>query len=277
MTPTTLAFVYGSALFAVSLMGSSLPRRFHMTHTRTQMVLSLVSGLMLGVALLHLIPHSYAAVERIDSVMIWTLAGLVFMLLLLRWFHFHQHDFGAAAADCGLASADSHDHAHAHDHAHPPDQSLGAAGLFAGLCVHTIVDGLALGAVLVSASAGVGLAGAGVFLAILLHKPLDALSIETVMAATGSAPAARRLAGWVFALLCPLVMWLFYFGAAPYLALDLWLPATLAFSAGAFICIALGDLLPEVQFHSHDRVRLTLLFLLGIGLAMTLGWFEPAH
>ena len=277
MTPTTLVFVYGSALFAVSLLGSSLPRRFQMTHTRTQMVLSLVSGLMLGVALLHLIPHSYAAVERIDSVMIWTLAGLVFMLLLLRWFHFHQHDFGAAAADCDLASGDSHDHAHAHDHAHPPDQSLGAAGLFAGLCVHTIVDGLALGAVLVSASAGLGLAGAGVFLAILLHKPLDALSIETVMAATGSAPNARRLAGWVFALLCPLVLWLFYFGAAPYLALDLWLPATLAFSAGAFICIALGDLLPEVQFHSHDRVRLTLLFLLGIGLAMTFGWFEPAH
>jgi len=277
MTPTTLVFVYGSALFALSLLGSSLPRRFQMTHTRTQMVLSLVSGLMLGVALLHLIPHSYAAVERIDSVMIWTLAGLVFMLLLLRWFHFHQHDFGGAAADCDLASGDSHNHAHAHDHAHPPDQSLGAAGLFAGLCVHTVVDGLALGAVLVSASAGVGLAGAGVFLAILLHKPLDALSIETVMAATGSTPAARKLACWVFALLCPLVLWLFYFGAAPYLALDLWLPATLAFSAGAFICIALGDLLPEVQFHSHDRVRLTLLFLLGIGLAMTLGWFEPAH
>ena len=43
MTPTTLVFVYGSALFAVSLLGSSLPRRFQMTHTRTQMVLSLVS------------------------------------------------------------------------------------------------------------------------------------------------------------------------------------------------------------------------------------------
>ena len=68
MTATTLVFVYGSALFAVSLLGSSLPRRFPMTHTRTQMVLSLVSGLMLGVALLHLIPHSYAAFESIDSV-----------------------------------------------------------------------------------------------------------------------------------------------------------------------------------------------------------------
>jgi zinc and cadmium transporter len=55
------------------------------------------------------------------------------------------------------------------------------------------------------------------------------------------------------------------------------LPAVLAFAAGAFICIALGDLLPEVQFHSHDRIRLTALFLLGVGLAVAIGWLEPAH
>jgi len=52
--------------------------------------------------------------------------------------------------------------------------------------------------------------------------------------------------------------------------------AALAFSAGAFICIALSDLLPEVQFHSHDRVALTLAFLLGIGLAYGMGSVEPA-
>ena len=40
---------------------------------------------------------------------------------------------------------------------------------------------------------------------------------------------------------------------------------------------ALADLLPEVQFHSHDRLRLTLLFLLGVGIAFTLGFLEPAH
>jgi zinc and cadmium transporter len=127
------------------------------------MVLSLISGLMLGVALLHLIPHSFAAAGAIDTVMIWTLAGLVFMLLLIRWFHFHQHDFGSAAADCELSSADAHHHAHAHDHAHLPEQKMGAVGLLAGLCVHTIVDGAALGAVLVSAMGGASLAGAGVF------------------------------------------------------------------------------------------------------------------
>ena len=51
--------------------------------------------------------------------------------------------------------------------------------------------------------------------------------------------------------------------------------AALAFSAGAFICIALSDLLPEVQFHSHDRMKLTVAFLLGIGLAYAIGSVEP--
>ena len=277
MTGASLLVLYGSALFAASLLGSGLPRLVVMTHTRTQMVLSLISGLMLGVALLHLIPHSFAAATGIDTVMLWTLAGLIFMLLLLRWFHFHQHDFGSPAEHCELSSADAHHHAHAHDHAHLPEQAMGAIGLFAGLCVHTVVDGIALGAVLVSAQGGAALAGAGVFLAILLHKPLDALSIETVMSARGWSSSARWSAGAVFALLCPLTAVLFYFGATPLFPEATLLPAALAFAAGAFICIALGDLLPEVQFHSHDRLRLTLLFLLGVGIAFALGWFEPAH
>ena len=248
-----------------------------MTHNRTQMVLSLISGLMLGVALLHLIPHAFVAAGAIDTVMIWTLSGLIFMLLLLRWFHFHQHDFASAAADCDLTSPDEHHHAHAHDHAHLPEQAMGAIGLFAGLCVHTVVDGIALGAVLIGAVPGATLAGVGVFLAILLHKPLDALSIETVMGARGWSSFSRWSAAIVFALLCPLAAALFYFGATSLAPHEGLLPAALAFAAGAFICIALGDLLPEVQFHSHDRLRLTLLFLLGVGIAFALGLLEPAH
>ena len=50
----------------------------------------------------------------------------------------------------------------------------------------------------------------------------------------------------------------------------------LAFSAGAFICIALSDLLPEVHFHSHDRGKLTIAFLLGIVIAYGIGAVEPA-
>ena len=117
----------------------------------------------------------------------------------------------------------------------------------------------------------------GVFLAILLHKPLDSLSIETVMANAGWSSAQRWSAAILFAMLCPLAAIAFHLGMTPYLESSLWLPGILAFAGGAFICIALSDLLPEVQFHSHDRVRLTLLFLMGIALALAIGWFEPAH
>ena len=109
-----------------------MPQLLSMTHTRIQMVLSLISGLMLGVALLHLIPHAFAAAQAIDTVMIWTLSGLIFMLLLLRWVHFHQHDFASASADCELVSANEHHHAHAHAHAHLPEKALATVGLFTG-------------------------------------------------------------------------------------------------------------------------------------------------
>src|SRR2546421_8054556 len=40
----------------------------------------------------------------------------------------------------------------------------------------------------------------------------------------------------------------------------------LAFSSGSFVLIALSDLLPEVQFHRHDRMALFLALLFGIVL-----------
>ena len=54
------------------------------------------------------------------------------------------------------------------------------------------------------------------------------------------------------------------------------LPASLAFAARAFICIALCDL-SEVQFHSHDRLRLTLAFSLGVAISFALGWLESPN
>jgi zinc and cadmium transporter len=41
----------------------------------------------------------------------------------------------------------------------------------------------------------------------------------------------------------------------------------LAFSAGTFLCISLSDLLPELQFHRHDRVKLSAALLLGVAVA----------
>jgi zinc and cadmium transporter len=50
----------------------------------------------------------------------------------------------------------------------------------------------------------------------------------------------------------------------------------LAFSAGTFLCISLSDLLPELQFHQHDRVKLSLALLLGLTVAYAAGRLEAA-
>ena len=48
----------------------------------------------------------------------------------------------------------------------------------------------------------------------------------------------------------------------------------LAFSAGVFLCIALSDLLPELQFHQHDRLKLSAALLLGVALAWGVSQLE---
>jgi hypothetical protein len=54
------------------------------------------------------------------------------------------------------------------------------------------------------------------------------------------------------------------------------LPFALAFSAGTFICIASSDLLPELQFHRHDRVGLSAALLVGLALAGTIARLESS-
>tara|TARA_R110000823_G_scaffold295738_2_gene415543 strand:+ start:27403 stop:28173 length:771 start_codon:yes stop_codon:yes gene_type:complete len=249
-----------------------------MTHTRTQLVMSLVSGLMLGVAFYHLLPHSIAMQEAdnaADIAVWWLMLGLVAMLLLLRLFHFHQHDF---SHEEHLPHANDHQHAH-HDHmapASPHVHSLSGIGIGLGLALHTLIDGVALGAVMLGGEALGGWLGIGVFLAILLHKPLDSMSIATVLESGGWSAASRQRVNLLFALMCPLGALAFYFGIGTLGNGSHVVAASLAFSAGAFICIALSDLLPEVHFHSHDRGKLSLAFLLGIAVAYAMIAIEPA-
>ena len=65
----TVMMSYAFALFMASWLGGWLPRRYQFTHTQTQLVMSLVAGLMLGVAGFHLIPHSFYLGQSIDRTM----------------------------------------------------------------------------------------------------------------------------------------------------------------------------------------------------------------
>lgn len=273
MNPAVLILIYCVLIVVVSLIGGWLPTIVNLTHLRMQITMSFVSGLMLGVAVLHMLPQSTSYLHSISLVGAWMLAGVLVMFFLLRVFHVHHHgdvnDDHDHDHDCG--------HDHSHDHA-TPQHRISWIGLFFGLAVHTLLDGVALSASVVAEAshtqASFAVLGLGTFLAVLLHKPLDALSITSLMSTGGWSARSQMFINCAFALACPLGALLFWFGTSNIIdqqdvALrDAIVGGALAFSAGFFLCIALSDLLPEVQFHTHDRFKLTAALLLGVALAI---------
>ncbi|HKW28877.1 MAG TPA: ZIP family metal transporter, partial [Verrucomicrobiae bacterium] len=145
-----------------------------------------------------------------------------------------------------------------------------------GLTLHSLLDGLALAASVEAGARGhIQLAGLGVALVVILHKPFDALAISTLMTAGGSSRFSRHVLNGLFALASPIGAVLFYFGASHFANSDAaFLGSTLAFCAGTFLCISSSDLLPELQFHSHDRFKLSLALLAGLTIAVLIKQFE---
>jgi zinc and cadmium transporter len=279
---TVLLALYSAVIVLCSLMGGWIPRFVRLTHTRIQILISFVGGLMVGVAVFHLLPH-----ERLDEVSWAMMLGMLIMFFMLRFFHFHQHEAVEMDADeshdhdhdCGH----DHDHSHAHGHHHHASSvALTWAGVLFGLGFHTLLDGVALAsAVQAEASHMNGstmLAGFGVFLAVLLHKPLDAMSITSLMRAQGATATKVIVANVAFATMVPVGAFLvvFFGSQGGHLGGSIagW---GLAFSAGVFLCISLSDLLPEMEFHSHHQVPLTVSLLLGVALAWAIGFLEPTH
>jgi zinc and cadmium transporter len=145
-----------------------------------------------------------------------------------------------------------------------------------GLTLHSLRDGLAMAAAVEATARGQGLAGIGTALAVILHKPFDAMAVTTLMTAHNSSRFSRQLLNVLFSLATPLGVAIFYLGAN-HIAYsnDIFLGCALAFCAGTFLCIASSDLLPELQFHSHDRTKLSIALLLGVGIAILIGVIEP--
>ena len=284
MTPLVLLSVYSGLILLASLAGGWIPLVVRLSHRRMELLLSFVSGVMLGVGVLHLIPHAWMqrmealapdaitdAYALIDPLLWWLLAGFLAMFLIERFFCYHHHD--------APGESDGHPHGQGSNTRHKMTWS----GAAIGLGMHGLIEGVALAAsvVRVPSDTGAGhLVGFGVFLAIVLHKPFDALSLGTLTTAGNLPRRAGHLLNGVFGLAVPL-------GVVGFLALtgvggsstgggSVIIAAALAFSAGTFLCISLTDLLPELQFHSHDRVKLTAALLLGLAVAAAAGRLE-AH
>lgn len=287
---------YCAAIMAASVLGGWLPSLFTLNHTRMQTVISFVGGLMLGIAVFHLLPHSVHGKNSIDNSAWWMMAGILTMFLLIRSFHFHHHGpLEISTAQEEPCAGHDHDHDRDHHNHSKSDSSLAVigqpychhahqlswVGIAIGLSLHTLIDGIALAASVEADSlrqSGISLFGIGTFLAIMLHKPLDAVSITSLMAGSGWKKESRILVNLVFSAMCPIGVAMFRLGIRQFTSMqDMVVCSVVAFSAGVFLCIALSDLLPEMEFHAHNRFRLTVALTAGILLAYGITFLEPAH
>ena len=315
--PTVLLAYYCALILIASIVGGMIPVWFQLTHRWMQFAVSFVAGVMLGIGVLHMLPHAImdatiaasiakesanysdpalGALEASASAVRWTtislLAGMLTMFFIERFFSFHHHDVPDGESPDEHLHTHEHDHGHSHDHNHTHDHShqtsdLSWSGAALGLALHSMLNGVALAAAVQCETATSWLAGFSTFLVIVLHKPFDAMTISMLMGRSGWSLAWRHSINALFSLAIPVGVLVFYFGlisegSSPDAAgRQFWIACALAFSAGTFLCISLSDLLPELQFHRHDRVKLSVALLLGLAVAHVATMLEaaahPAH
>jgi zinc and cadmium transporter len=289
----TTLIVFCLLIVTVSVLGGVLPLATVLNHTRLQVYLSFSAGTMLGAAFFHMMPEAV----RVGSAATipWAAVGLLSLFFLERFFSFHHHESDEHVPSPGDACVQ--DSGHAHDVPTPADHPghpaaacvvssqaqnalpWGSAAI--GLAVHSLVGGVALASSVAAdfeVRAGLGSAGLGVFLATLVHKPADALTITSLMLRAGSSRWLTMLVNLGFGLMIPTGVFVFALGMGGMngQAVSTWTAGALAFSAGTFLCIALSDLLPELHFHSHDRLKLSVALLAGFGLMALAAAVEPS-
>jgi zinc and cadmium transporter len=255
--------VYSAGILAASLFGGCVPFLGRVTHSRLQLYLSLSAGVMLGACFFHVMPD---AMEMAGSGFGWWMAlGAVGLFCIERFIAPHSHEVSSK-----LQQDHEHEPGCEHDHEHRAAPAVAGWMAVVGLTIHTFMNGVGLaGAVQFDVEKGSAakwaLPGLALFLAIALHKPADALAISTVLSRKGVRRGTLTLVQLGFALMVPVgaAAFMITSGAIKEDLQNQLTGAALAFSAGTFLFIALSDLLPEVQFHRHDRVPLSLALILG--------------
>jgi zinc and cadmium transporter len=275
LSPSAQLSIYCALVLLASLAGGWLLLALRLTHARLQMAGSFVAGLMLSMALLHFIPHAAHENHSVDQTVRYVIGGFLAMFFLQRFFPHHHHDVPEGAPEHDVPSAETR---------REPTLAERSAGQLSwiattvGMTLHSLTGGVALAAA-VNAGPDVssGWLGLGTALVIILHKPFDAMAVATLMAAGGCSRFSRHLINTLFAFVTPVGAILFAAGVSRFAEGNpVVLGNALAFCAGTFLCIAGTGLLPEVQYHSHDRIKLSLALAAGVAVAVLVGVLEPS-
>lgn len=235
--------LYGVLIFAAAFVGGALPMCLPwLDEGRLRLMVSLGAGLLLGMAMLHMLPE---AVHMLPNTFAYFfLAGFLLLLLLERFVMVHA---------CEEHGCDFH--------------TVGLAA-FLGLTVHGAVEGFAL-----ASTANIAGLAPLVFIAILAHKVPAGVALTSILRLS----KRSRARVWAFIvgvaasgplgiLLATLVLERTHLPNAA--------GVLLALSAGTFLYVAACDLLPEMHRSSSHKLSRLGLFVLGIVISVVSAFAE---
>ena len=229
----SLGFYLPTVIF-ISLIGGFLPLLRELSQRALALLLSFSAGVLLGAVFFHMLPETGKVLE--DDIGWPILAGFLLIFVIERFVFVHA---------CEERECDIH--------------HMGIPA-FLGISLHSLLDGLALGAGLMLPQLG-----PVVLLAVLIHKMPDSISISSILLSAGW--DRRRVArlSLLFSLTTPLgalFAYLFFRALS-----DQNIAIAIGISAGTFLAIATADILPQVH-RIEERNPLTLMFLV-FGLAVS--------
>ncbi|MGH9638874.1 MAG: ZIP family metal transporter [Bryobacteraceae bacterium] len=203
---------------------------------------SLGAAFLMCAALLEMTPESLRLSPRLGPVLI--MAGYCVVHLLEHTINAHFHYGEETHPDAFVASRTGY-------------------SVLAGVSVHSLFDGVAIGAGFAVSS----WLGWLIFLAILLHKAPVGFTMASVMLASGHSRGAAFYSTVVLAIAT--LVGVLAIDADPH-----WLPYGLPISAGVALYVGASDLIPEVN--REPGIKMALVFFAGVGAFLLLRRLLPS-
>jgi ZIP family zinc transporter/zinc and cadmium transporter len=203
---------------------------------------ALGAGFLMSTAVLEMLPESLKLDAKFAPVLV--MAGYCAV-------HFLEHTINA------------HFHFGEETHHHEFVSTQTSYSVLAGLGVHALFDGVAIGSGFALNSA----LGWLIFLAIFLHKAPEGFTMASVMLASGSSRRTALFAAVVLA--AATMLGVLVIGLAPSLV-RFGLPV----SAGVALYVAATDLVPEVN--REPGIKMALVFFAGVAGFLLLRMMAPA-
>lgn len=225
-------------------------------------LVSLSAGVLLGTALLNLLPEAFEGDVSPQPLFLTLLGGLLFFFLLEKvelYRHTHHHE-------------GDHDHHH-HHHGFDAEQAgRGGWSVLVGDSIHNFCDGVLIAAAFL-ADPRLGVATA---VAVIAHEIPQEVGDYIVLLNAGFSRARALLYNAISGLAAVVGGVIGYFVIHPF---EPYLPYLLVVASSSFIYVAVADLIPQLQRRLAWRETLVQVAWLAVGLAMiaTITALSPAH